>query len=108
MGKNKKINIVYSTDPNFKYKYEDDEEDTLPTQKQELWVHFEKKHRAGKKVTIVSGFVGSLDNMKALGKLLKTKCGVGGSVKDGDILVQGDLKEKVKGILVAEGYRVKG
>ncbi|HHZ65344.1 MAG TPA: translation initiation factor [Flavobacteriales bacterium] len=108
MGK-KRGGLVYSTNPNFKL---DDEEDDAAVEqranKETLWVHFEKKHRAGKKVTLVSGFKGTMDQMKALGKLLKQKCGVGGSVKDAEILIQGNLVEKVKAILKAEGYGVKG
>jgi len=105
----KKKGIVYSTNPDFQYQYEGlDEQDSLSPNKQTLWVHFERKHRAGKKVTIVSGFAGNPDQLKALGKLLKTKCGVGGTVKDREILVQGDHREKVKWILKAEGYGVKG
>ena len=105
----KGANIVYSTNPNFNYEVEGDGGgETLSPHEQTLYVHFEKKHRAGKKVTLVSGFKGTVDQIKELGKLLKQKCGVGGSVKDAEILIQGNLVEKVKGILKAEGYGVKG
>ncbi len=100
--------LVYSTNPNFKLDEETDLTDESQSTKETLWVHFEKKHRAGKKVTLVSGFKGTMDQMKDLGKLLKQKCGVGGSVKDAEILIQGNLVEKVRDILKAEGYAVKG
>ena len=104
----KKGNIVYSTNKEFEY-YEDiEEKETLSPEKQVLKVWFERKHRAGKKVTLISGFVGTKEDSKALEKLLKAKCGVGGSSKDGIILIQGDLKDKVKEILKIEGYMVKG
>ena len=107
MGK-KREGLVYSTNPNFHL--DDDEEEVTEhrASKETLWVHFEKKHRAGKKVTLVSGFKGTMDQMKELGKLLKQKCGVGGSVKDAEILIQGNLVEKIKAILKAQGYGVKG
>ena len=107
MGK-KRGGLVYSTNPNFNVDEDDEDIGEETTSKEALWVHFEKKHRAGKKVTLVSGFKGPMDQMKDLGKLLKQKCGVGGSVKDAEILIQGNLVEKVKDVLKAEGYRVKG
>jgi len=108
MMRKKKGNIVYSTNKEFEY-YEDiEEKETLSPEKQVLKVWFERKHRAGKKVTLISGFVGTKEDSKALEKLLKAKCGVGGSSKDGIILIQGDLKDKVKEILKIEGYMVKG
>ena len=100
-----RLNIVYSTNPDFQYSTDEKEEfDTLPKQQQKLRVSIEKNHRGGKTVTIVKNFVGSEDDIKELGRLLKTKCGVGGSVKDGEILVQGEFKEKVIEILKKEGY----
>ncbi len=108
MGK-KKRNIVYSTNKEFVYDdYESVEEETLDPDKQVLRVWFEKKYRAGKKVTLVSGFVGPKEDLKNLERLLKTKCGVGGSSKDGLLLIQGNFKEKVKEILIQEGFKVKG
>ena len=108
MGKKKK-NVVYSTNPNFNYEYDDgEEEELLSPSKQALKVRFEKKHRAGKKVTVITGFVGPESDLKELAKMLKSKCAVGGSAKDNEILIQGDLKEKVKGMLINLGYRVKG
>ena len=108
MGK-KKRNVVYSTNPDFNYEYDEKEYDELlPPSGQELKVRFEKKHRAGKKVTVITGFVGAESDLKDLAKMLKSKCAVGGSAKDNEILIQGDLKEKVKTILSSAGYRVKG
>lgn len=108
MGK-KKNNIVYSTNSNFNYEYEgEDGEEALPPDHQTLYVHFEKKHRAGKKVTLVERFVGTDKDLKELASMLKKKCGVGGSAKDGVAIIQGDHCEKVKEILREEGYKVKG
>ena len=100
-----RLNIVYSTKPDFQYSTDEKEEiETLPKQQQKLRVSIEKNHRGGKTVTIVKNFVGSEEDIKELGRLLKTKCGVGGSVKEGEILVQGEFKEKVIEILKKEGY----
>jgi len=107
MAKSKK-NVVYSTNPNFQF--EDDfqeEEETLPPIDQLLYVSIDRKQRKGKDVTLVEGFVGLEDDLKDLGKMLKSKCGVGGTVKDGEILIQGNFKDKVASILELEGYRVK-
>ena len=100
-----RLNIVYSTNPNFTYSTDEKEEnETLPKQQQKLRVGVEKNHRGGKTVTTVKNFIGTEDDMKELGRLLKTKCGVGGSTKDGEILVQGDFKEKIIELLKKEGY----
>ena len=100
-----RLNVVYSTNPNFTYETEEcDEQKTLPKNAQKLRVRIEKNHRGGKTVTIVSGFVGHEAGIKELGKILKTKCGVGGSVKDGELLIQGEFKEKVVELLKKEGY----
>ena len=100
-----RLNIVYSTNPDFQYSTDEIEEnETLPKQQQKLRVSIEKNHRGGKTVTIVRNFIGTSDDMKELGKQLKTKCGVGGSVKDGEILIQGEFKEKIIDILKKEGY----
>ena len=100
-----RLNIVYSTNPNFEYSTDEMEEiETLPKQHQKLRVSIEKNHRGGKTVTLVRNFTGTEDDMKELGKLLKTKCGVGGSVKDGEILIQGEFKEKIIELLKKEGY----
>lgn len=109
MSKNKKerINVVYSTNPNFSYDEDQDEDmDTLEPSNQKLYVSIDKKSRAGKEVTLVEGFVGQEDDLKDLGKILKSKCGVGGSVKDGAILIQGNFRDKIMQLLEKEGYKV--
>lgn len=110
MAKKKKerLNVVYSTNPDFGYQYDEEEEiETLPNNQQKLYVSIDKKSRGGKEVTLIEGFVGAEDDMKELGKLLKQKCGVGGSVKDGEIIVQGNFRDKIIAILEAEGYQTK-
>lgn len=102
-----RLGMVYSTNPDFKFETEKKEETTLPPQHQKLIVMLDRKKRKGKSVTLVTGFVGAEDDLKELGKMLKTKCGVGGSVKDGEILIQGDFRERVMELLKAEGYKVK-
>lgn len=100
-----RLNIVYSTNPDFTYITDEKEEnETLPKQQQKLRVSIEKNHRGGKSVTIIKNFTGTENDMKELGKLLKTRCGVGGSVKDGEILIQGDFKNKIIELLKKEGY----
>lgn len=109
MGKKNKggNRIVFSTDPDFTPEDDHFEEETLPTSEQRLYVSIDRKQRKGKEVTLVEGFVGTEEDLKDLGKLLKSKCGVGGSVKDGEILIQGNHKQKVADLLVTEGYQVK-
>ena len=103
-----RLGVVYSTSDDFKYDHDRDKEAaTIPSTKQQLLVSLDKKKRRGKQVTLVSGFVGSADDLKALGKMLKSKCGVGGSAKQGEIIIQGDFRERVKELLVKDGYRVK-
>lgn len=106
--KKDRINIVYSTNPDFQYQYnETPEVTTLSPEKQNLRVILDSKQRKGKTVTLVQGFVGTEEDIKELSKLLKNKCGVGGSVKNGEIIIQGDLKEKVLSILRENSYRAK-
>lgn len=100
--------MVYSTNPDFQYETVGGEEvETPPPARQDLRVWLDRKSRAGKTVTIVRGFVGSPDDLRELGRLLKGKCGVGGTVKDGEILIQGDFRDRVADILLHEGYRAK-
>lgn len=107
-AKKGRIHVVYSTDPNFNYQYEqEDETETLIPEKQNLKVTLDSKQRKGKTVTLVQGFVGTEEDLKELAKLLKNKCGVGGSVKDGEIIIQGEVKEKVLTILWDNKYRAK-
>ena len=107
-GKKGRINVVYSTNPDFNYEYEEEEpQATLPPEQQSLRVTLDSKQRAGKTVTLVDGFVGTEEDLKELAKLLKSKCGVGGSVKDGQIIIQGAFKAKVLAILQANKYRAK-
>lgn len=103
-----RLGIVYSTDPNFQYENNHEEEaETLPPAKQELQVSIDRKQRKGKTVTLVTGFIGVEKDLRELAKKLKSKCGVGGSVKDGMILIQGEWPDKIKAILRNEGYRVR-
>ena len=100
-----RLNVVYSTNPDFQYESIDEEEmETLPKNQQKLRVSIEKKGRGGKTVTLIRGFIGTEDDLKELGKLMKTKCGVGGSVKDEEIIIQGDFKQRIIELLKAEGY----
>lgn len=103
-----RLGMVYSTNPDFKFEEEEIiEEETLLPKDQKLVVALEKKGRGGKQVTVVNGFIGKEDDLEALGKTLKTKCGVGGSVKDGQILIQGDQREKITTVLASLGYKAK-
>ena len=102
----KKLNIVYSTNPDFEYQEDETpQEETIAKEKQTLRIKLDTKQRRGKAVTLVTGFVGQEKDLNDLGKLLKVKCGVGGSVKDGEIIVQGDMRDKVLNILKKEGYK---
>jgi translation initiation factor 1 len=103
-----RLSVVYSTNPDFQYNQgEKIEEETIPSQKQNLIVAIERKNRGGKTVTLVKGFVGNEDDLAELGKKLKTKCGVGGSVKEGEIIIQGEFKTRIADLLKEWGYRVK-
>ena len=100
-----RLNVVYSTNPDYQYENIGEEKaETLPKNQQKLRVSMEKKGRGGKTVTLIRGFVGTEDDLKELGKLLKTKCGVGGSAKDEEIIIQGDFKQRIIDLLKAEGY----
>tara|TARA_R110002072_G_scaffold47652_1_gene130887 strand:+ start:1028 stop:1354 length:327 start_codon:yes stop_codon:yes gene_type:complete len=101
-----KDRIVFSTNPNFKTE-EEEEIDTLPPQQQELKVYQDKKNRGGKTATVVRGFIGNDADLNDLGKTLKNACGVGGSVKDGEIIIQGEKRDKVMEVLSKKGYKVK-
>ncbi|MDA0314956.1 MAG: translation initiation factor [Bacteroidetes bacterium] len=104
----KRDGIVFSTADSFDYQIgEDGTQETLPPSQQKLKVLLDKKSRAGKQVTLIEGFLGTEEDLKELGKLLKNKCGVGGSTKDGQILIQGDHREKALQILIQAGYAAK-
>lgn len=107
--KNKSANgVVYSTEPTFEYSFDEAQlAITLPPQQQNLRVQLDKKQRGGKAVTLITGFVGSASDLEILGKKLKQKCGVGGTIKDGEIIIQGDFVEKILTILQGLDYKVK-
>ena len=103
-----RLGVVYSTNPDFNYaKEETVEAETLEPSRQRLTVTIDRRNRGGKQVTLVSGFVGAQEDLAALGKILKVKCGVGGSAKDGEITIQGDLRDKVTSLLKDLGYNAK-
>jgi len=106
--KQNRTGVVYSTNADFSYQTDEPAAAaTLPPPQQQLRVQLDKKQRGGKQVTLVTGFVGTDADLQALGKLLKTKCGVGGSAKDGEVVVQGDFRDKVLAVLLKEGYKAK-
>lgn len=110
MGK-KKLNdfggLVYSTQPGFELNNASEEEETLPPAQQDLRVWLEKNHRGGKVACVVKGFVGTLSDLEDLAKMLKSKCGTGGSAKDGEVIIQGDHRDKIVQLLVQAGYKAK-
>lgn len=99
--------FVFSTNKDFDFNQEQESEETLAPNQQRLEAHLDKKNRGGKIATIIKGFQGNEEDLKTLGKMLKTKCGVGGAVKDGEIIIQGNFRDKVMEILKNEGYHVK-
>jgi len=103
-----RVNVVYSTNPDFNYESEQDEiQETLPASQQNIKVMLDKKQRAGKQVTLINGFICTGEDLKIIEKKLKNLCGAGGSCKDGEILIQGDFREKILLFLVKEGYKAK-
>ena len=108
MGENKKNRkgVMYSTNPDFDYEYENEEQETLVNNEQQLKVCIDK-HRAGKVAVVIKDFIGTTEDLKTLGKTLKSKCGVGGSAKNGEIIIQGNVRDKVMEILKKEGYNYK-
>ena len=103
-----RLGVVYSTNPDFKYEtHQQEEATTLPPERQRLIVGIDRRNRGGKQVTLITGFVGSADDLKELGRVLKTRLGVGGSAKDGEITIQGDFRDKVVSILQGLGYNAK-
>ena len=104
----KRLGVVYSSDPGFKYEGEKEEAvDTPEPAQQKLYVSLDRKNRKGKVVTLVEGFIGNGEDLKKLGRTLKNKCGSGGSSKDGEIIIQGDFRDRVIMLLKDMGYRVK-
>jgi translation initiation factor 1 len=102
-----KSGFVFSTDPTFQFEHEaQEEQETLPPEKQKLRIMLDKKQRAGKAVTLVTGFVGKPDDLEELGKKVKQFCGTGGSVKDGEIIIQGDQREKVRQFFTKLKYKI--
>lgn len=108
----KKLNsfdgLVYSTNPEEQLNYDEEiSQKTLAPKLQDLRVQLDKKQRGGKAVTLITGFIGTEEDLKDLGKKIKTKCGVGGTVKDGEILIQGDFRQKIIDLLTSEGFKAK-
>ena len=99
--------FVFSTNEDFEYDTNDEQQETLPNNEQRLEAHLDKKNRGGKIATIIKGFEGTEDDLKALAKKLKTFCGVGGSAKEGEIIIQGNFRDKVMDYLIKQGYKVK-
>lgn len=99
--------FVFSTNPNFSWDDDSSEQETLPNNEQKLKVWLEKNHRGGKTATVIKDFVGKEEDLEALSKLLKNKCGTGGSAKDGEIIIQGDHREKIVKLLTDMNYQAK-
>jgi len=108
MKKKKRVNVVYSTNPDYNFNYEEENsEETLAPEAQDLRVMLDRKQRKGKSVTLISGFVGEEEDLKDLAKMLKSKCGVGGTAKGGEILIQGDHRKKILELLKSASYKAK-
>ena len=104
----KRLGVVFSTNPDFNYEeYVEEEPQTLEPSRQNLLVSIDRKGRGGKQVTLVTGFIGTSEDLADLGRTLKVKCGVGGSAKDGEITIQGDFRDRVVALLKDMGYRAK-
>jgi len=104
-----RLGVVFSTDPSFSYETEESKDliETPHPSKQKLIVKIDRRNRGGKQVTVISGFCGNLEDLEDLGRILRTKCGTGGSVKDMEIIIQGDFRDKVVSILETSGYKAK-
>lgn len=101
-----RLGVVFSTNPDFKYDTpQENEQETLAPEKQKLRVGIDRRNRGGKQVTLITGFIGKQSDLEILGKSLKTKCGVGGSAKEGEIIIQGDFREKIVTLLQSMGYK---
>jgi translation initiation factor 1 len=110
MSKNKKmpVGVVYSTSDTYNYNFDEiDQAETLPNNQQNLKIMLDKKSRAGKQVTLISGFVGKSEDLETLAKKLKNHCGTGGGAKDGEIMIQGDNRDKILAFLIKDGFKVK-
>jgi len=107
MAKKNRKGVMYSTNPDFEYEEHNEELETLKNSEQNLYVSLDRRNRKGKSVSLIEGFVGSSEDLKALAKNLKNLCGVGGTAKNKEIIIQGDFRDKIVGFLLKEGFNVK-